>query len=85
MLLDLGFDFTTFSYPRRKPLGSSSLVCGNYSALVDFDSEEFDFESIKRLKKRFPILNPFDSLKRHAATCPWRCRNMSCYLVAILQ
>jgi MoaA/NifB/PqqE/SkfB family radical SAM enzyme len=64
VLSDLGFDFATFSYPRRRPLGSSSLVYSKDSALVDLDSEELQigFESIKRLKKRFPILNPFDSL-----------------------
>jgi len=64
LLLHLGFDFATFSYPRRKPLGSSSLVYSKDSALVDLDSKELHlgFESIKRLKKRFPILNPSDSL-----------------------
>ena len=64
LLLELGFDVATFSYPRRKPLGSSSLVYSKDSALVNLDSEELQigFESIKRLKTRFPILNPSDSL-----------------------
>jgi MoaA/NifB/PqqE/SkfB family radical SAM enzyme len=64
VLVDLGFDFATFLYPRRKPLGSSSLVYSKDSALVDLDSKELHigFESIKRLKKRFPILNPSDFL-----------------------
>ena len=64
LLLDLGFDFATFSYPRMRPLGSSSLVYSKDSALVDLDSKELHlgFESIKRLKKRFPTLNPSDSL-----------------------
>jgi MoaA/NifB/PqqE/SkfB family radical SAM enzyme len=64
LLTDLGFDAATFSYPRREPLGSSSLVYSPDSALVDLNDEERirAFEAIKRLKQRFLVGNPVASL-----------------------
>lgn len=64
-LARLGFDAVSFSYPRREPLGSSSLVYGDASALVDFQREELlaALDAIKRLKKRFRVLNPSAALE----------------------
>ena len=60
----LGFDAVVFSYPRRNPLGSSSLVFDGDSHLVDLDRDELltAIEEIIRLKKRFPVFNPKASL-----------------------
>jgi MoaA/NifB/PqqE/SkfB family radical SAM enzyme len=62
-LESLGFSMVTFSYPKRA-LGSSSLVFSETSPLVHYSVDELvgAFESIKRMKKRFPILNPSESL-----------------------
>src|SRR2546427_6302084 len=62
-LESLGFTSVTFSYPLRQ-LGSSFLGYSD-SHLVDFTNEELDeaFERIKRLKKRFLVLNPTPSLE----------------------
>lgn len=59
----LGFDCVSFSYPRREPLGSTSLVYGA-SDLVDLDADELleALTAIRRLKRRFPVLNPRASL-----------------------
>jgi MoaA/NifB/PqqE/SkfB family radical SAM enzyme len=59
----LGFDDVAFSYPRRDPLGSTSLVYGE-SPLVDLDRDELlaALDAIGRLRKRFPVLNPRASL-----------------------
>jgi MoaA/NifB/PqqE/SkfB family radical SAM enzyme len=61
----LGFDAVTFSYPRKEPFGSSSLVYGGDSELVDFTDAELDaaLEAILRLKRRFPVLNPAASVR----------------------
>jgi len=63
MLRRLGFDDVAFSYPRREPLGSSSLVYAD-SELVDLDREELlaALDAIGRLRKRFPVMNPRASL-----------------------
>jgi len=60
----IGFDAVSFSYPRVAPLGSSSMVFGSNSALVRFSAEELiqAFESIKSLKKCFPVFNPANSI-----------------------
>ena len=60
----LGFDDVAFSYPRRDPLGSTSLVYGEESHLIDLDRDELlaSLEAIRRLRKRFPVLNPRASL-----------------------
>jgi len=59
----LGFDDVAFSYPRREPLGSTSLVYGE-SDLVDLDRDELlaALDAIGRLRQRFPVLNPRASL-----------------------
>ncbi|HEY6290402.1 MAG TPA: radical SAM protein [Terriglobia bacterium] len=64
LLADLGFDSVIFSYPRRKPFGSSSLVYSEDSRLIDFDSAELvrALEAIKSLKGRFPVMNPSASI-----------------------
>jgi MoaA/NifB/PqqE/SkfB family radical SAM enzyme len=61
----LGFDAVTFSYPRKEPFGSSSLVYGGDSPLVDFTNEELlaALDAILRLRKRFPVLNPAASIR----------------------
>jgi len=63
-LADLGFDSVIFSYPRRQPFGSSSLVYSGESRLIDFDSAELvrALEAIKSLKGRFPVMNPSPSI-----------------------
>ena len=55
----LGFDAVSFSYPRKEPFGSSSLVYGEDSDLVDFTDQELDaaLAAILRLRQRFPVLN----------------------------
>ena len=60
----LGFEAVAFSYPRREPFGSSSLVYSGDSALLDQRPEELlaALDSIKRLKKRFRVLDPTASL-----------------------
>jgi len=75
LLTDLGFDAATFSYPRKEPFDSSSLVHGGDSALVDFTPAELieALESIKSLKKRFPVLNPtasIEDIQRHVRCEP---------------
>jgi len=63
-LRQLGFDAVSFSYPRREPFGSTSLVYGSDSPLVDLSREELleALEAIARVKKRFPVMNPTASL-----------------------
>jgi len=59
----LGFDCASFSYPRREPFGSTSLVYGE-SPLVDLDRDEVlaALDAIGGLRKQFPVLNPRASL-----------------------
>jgi len=60
----LGFHAVTFSYPRREPFGSSSLVYSEHSALIDQPPEEVleALAAIRRMKKKFRVLNPALSL-----------------------
>jgi MoaA/NifB/PqqE/SkfB family radical SAM enzyme len=60
LLDDLGFDAISFSYPRREPFGSSSMVYGDKSDLVDFQEAELTalLEDAKALKRRYRVLNP---------------------------
>jgi hypothetical protein len=60
----LGFDNVSFSYPRRAPFGSSSLVYDEVSDLIDLDRDELleALTAIRRLKKQFPVFNPTASL-----------------------
>jgi MoaA/NifB/PqqE/SkfB family radical SAM enzyme len=64
LLRRLGFDAATFSYPRREPFGSTSLVYSQESALVNFAADELigALEAIKRMKRRFPVKNPIASI-----------------------
>jgi MoaA/NifB/PqqE/SkfB family radical SAM enzyme len=59
----LGFDNVAFSYPRREPFGSTSLVYGE-SGLIDLDRDELltALDAIAQLRRRFPVLNPRASL-----------------------
>jgi MoaA/NifB/PqqE/SkfB family radical SAM enzyme len=63
-LRDLGFETVTFSYPKRKALGTSSLVYSETSSLVDFTDDELiaAFQAIKTLKREIEVLNPAESL-----------------------
>jgi MoaA/NifB/PqqE/SkfB family radical SAM enzyme len=63
-LRQLGFDDVSFSYPRREPFGSTSLVYSGGSQLVDLDQDELlaALDAIARLAKQFPVLNPKASL-----------------------
>ena len=63
-LEQLGFRAVTFSYPRREPFGSSSLVYSEESRLIDQQPQELleALAAIQRMKKRFPVLNPAMSL-----------------------
>jgi MoaA/NifB/PqqE/SkfB family radical SAM enzyme len=60
----LGFDAVSFSYPRREPFGSSSLVYSEHSALIDQQPDELleALAAIRRMKKRFRVMNPAVSL-----------------------
>jgi MoaA/NifB/PqqE/SkfB family radical SAM enzyme len=60
----LGFDGVSFSYPRREPFGSTSLVYGEGSELIDLDRDELleALAAIRRLRKRFRVFNPTASL-----------------------
>lgn len=62
-LEELGFEAVTFTYPKRS-LASGSLVFSETSTLIDYAKEELIavLREIKRLKGRFPILNPDESL-----------------------
>lgn len=64
LLETLGFESVAFSYPRREPFGSSSVVYSEDSALLDQRPEELlaALDAIKALKKRFPVLDPAASL-----------------------
>jgi MoaA/NifB/PqqE/SkfB family radical SAM enzyme len=73
----LGIDAVTFSYPRKEPFGSSSLVYGGSSPLVDFTDGELlaALEAILKLRKRFTVLNPAASIRdiqRHVRGEPER-------------
>jgi MoaA/NifB/PqqE/SkfB family radical SAM enzyme len=60
----LGFDNVSFSYPRQEPFGSSSLVYGDESKLIDLNREELleALAAIRRLREKFPVFNPVASL-----------------------
>lgn len=70
LLKDLGFNAVSFSYPRKEPFGSSSLVYGSESKLVDFTPDQLlaALDAIKSLKSKFPVMNPtaaLDDIKRY--------------------
>ena len=60
----LGFAAVTFSYPRKAPLGSSSLVWSEDSDLVDFSPRELlaAFDAVDELRKIIPVHNPQASI-----------------------
>ncbi len=59
----LGFETVTFTYPKRE-LHSSSRVFSDSSSLIDFTDDELveRLQAVKRLKRRFSVLNPAESL-----------------------
>lgn len=63
-LRDLGFDSVNFSYPRRAPFGSTSLVFDHKSGLVDLDRDELlqALDAIGRIKGRLSVMNSKASL-----------------------
>jgi len=63
-LRQLGFEAVGVSYPRRAPLGSTSLVFDGDSHLVNLDRDELldAVAAIDRLKSHFPVMNPRASL-----------------------
>jgi MoaA/NifB/PqqE/SkfB family radical SAM enzyme len=70
LLKDLGFNAVSFSYPRKEPFGSSPLVYGSDSKLVDFTPDQLlaALDAIKSLKSKFPVMNPtaaLDDIKRY--------------------
>jgi MoaA/NifB/PqqE/SkfB family radical SAM enzyme len=76
----LGFDDVSFSYPRREPFGSSSLVYGGESRLVDLDRDELlaALAAIDRLRKHFPVFNPRASLAEVARFVRGEPQNVPC-------
>ena len=60
----LGFHAVTFSYPNREAFPSNSLVYSEHSALIDQQPDELleALAAIRRMKKRFRVLNPAVSL-----------------------
>jgi MoaA/NifB/PqqE/SkfB family radical SAM enzyme len=64
-LEELGFDTVAFSYPRRAPLGNTSLVYSEDSALLEQEPEDVleALAAIGRLKKRFRVLDPSGALE----------------------
>jgi len=67
-LLDLGFEGIVFSYPRRENRAHSPLGFGAETPLTDYQGRELAaiYESIKKLKKIMPILNPTVGLEEMA-------------------
>jgi MoaA/NifB/PqqE/SkfB family radical SAM enzyme len=65
LLKDIGFDAVSFSYPRKEPFGSSSLVYGSDSDLVDFTPDQLigALDAIKALKSEFTVMNPSAALE----------------------
>lgn len=63
-LAELGFDAVTFSYPRRAPFGSTSLVYDEASKLIDLDTEELldALRAIVRMKRHYRVLDPSSAL-----------------------
>lgn len=60
----LGFDIVSFSYPRREPFGSTSLVYDKNSTLIDMNTNELldAFDAITRLKRSFRVADPYAAL-----------------------
>lgn len=75
----MGFDDVSFSYPRRDPLGSTSVVYGG-SQLVDMEHDELlaALVAIDRLRSRFPVVNPRASLAEVARYVRGERQNVPC-------
>jgi MoaA/NifB/PqqE/SkfB family radical SAM enzyme len=67
-LQELGFDTVAFSYPRRAPLGNTSLVYSEDSTLVAQEPAELleALQAILSLKRRFRVLDPAGALQEVA-------------------
>jgi MoaA/NifB/PqqE/SkfB family radical SAM enzyme len=65
ILAYVGCDAVSFSYPRKEPFGSSSLVFNPDSDLVDFTGAELEaaIDAILELKQRLTVMNPVAALK----------------------
>jgi MoaA/NifB/PqqE/SkfB family radical SAM enzyme len=63
-LRELGFGAVTFSYPRKAPLGSSSLVWSEDSDLVDLSPGELlaAFDQVDAVRDIIPVHNPRASI-----------------------
>lgn len=63
-LVAWGFQAVTFSYPRRAPLGSSSLVYSEDSALVDMSNAEIvaAIDQVEAVRTIIPVHNPQQGL-----------------------
>jgi hypothetical protein len=63
-LRELGFAAVTFSYPRKAPLGSSSLVWSEDSDLVDLSAAELlaAFDAVDEVREIIPVHNPRASI-----------------------
>jgi len=63
-LRGLGFAAVTFSYPRKAPLGSSSLVWSEDSTLVDMTPAELlaAFDAVETVRPIIPVHNPREGI-----------------------
>ena len=80
-LCGLGFSAVTFSYPRKTPLGSTSLVWSEDSDLVDLTSDELidAFEAIEKLRPIFPVQNPRASIEDRKRGLHSEAEHFVCY------
>jgi len=62
--VELGFAAITFSYPRKAPLGSSSLVWSEDSDLVDMSPAELlaAFDAVETARPIIPVHNPREGI-----------------------
>lgn len=79
-LQDLGFGTVTFTYPKRD-LNSSSLVFSDASSLIDFTEDEMvhALNEVQRIKTRFPVLNPAESLREIVRLTKGEKQHFPCY------
>ena len=80
-LRGLGFSAVTFSYPRKTPLGSSSLVWSDDSDLVEFAPAELlaSFEAVEELRPLFPLQNPRASIADRKRRLHGEAERFVCY------
>ena len=79
-LRDLGFDGIIFSYPRRESGSHLPLGFGAETPLNDYQGHELAaiYESIKKLKKIIPVLNPTVGLEEMARRARGEEERISC-------